>query len=201
MNTFDAAYWSNRFGKGDTPWDIGQVSRPLKEYFDQLNDKKISILIPGCGNGYEAAYLLENGFTNITVIDISPILTAALAVKFSNYTGTRLKIVTGDFFELGGSFDLVVEQTFFCALHPSLRKQYVLQMHRLLSEHGKLSGVLFNKAFDNAGPPFGGTLPLYQELFAPLFYIKTLAPCYNSIAPRDGTECFIIAGKKVLVKA
>jgi hypothetical protein len=46
---------------------------PIKNYIDTLKDKDIAILIPGCGNTYEAAYLLEQGFTNVT-IDIAPTL-------------------------------------------------------------------------------------------------------------------------------
>jgi hypothetical protein len=42
---------------------------PIKKY-RYFKDKDIAILIPGCGNTYEAAYLLEQGFTNVTVIDI-----------------------------------------------------------------------------------------------------------------------------------
>jgi hypothetical protein len=34
------------------------VSLPIKAYIDTLKDKDIAILIPGCGNTYEAAYLL-----------------------------------------------------------------------------------------------------------------------------------------------
>jgi hypothetical protein len=29
---------------------------PIKNYIDTLKDKDIAILIPGCGNTYEAAY-------------------------------------------------------------------------------------------------------------------------------------------------
>ena len=47
-------YWSSRYKNNDVAWDMGEVSLPLKEYFDQLTDKYISILIPGCGNAYEA---------------------------------------------------------------------------------------------------------------------------------------------------
>jgi hypothetical protein len=41
-----------------TGWDLGLVSPQLK-IIDTLKDKDIAILIPGCGNTYEAAYLLE----------------------------------------------------------------------------------------------------------------------------------------------
>jgi hypothetical protein len=53
-----------------TGWDLAWCL-PIKNYIDTLKDKDIAILIPGCGNTYEAAYLLEQGFTNVTVIDIA----------------------------------------------------------------------------------------------------------------------------------
>lgn len=40
-------YWTERYGKGETGWDIGHVSTPIKEYVDQLEDKELKILIPG----------------------------------------------------------------------------------------------------------------------------------------------------------
>jgi methyl halide transferase len=53
---FNDQYWSERYEKSQTGWDVGNVSPALKDYFDQLTDKSISILIPGCGNAYEAEY-------------------------------------------------------------------------------------------------------------------------------------------------
>ncbi|RYZ83937.1 MAG: hypothetical protein EOO68_32290, partial [Moraxellaceae bacterium] len=66
------SFWDERYQKGDTGWDLGAISAPLQQYIDQLSNKQISILIPGCGNAYEAEYLLRHGFTNISLIDISP---------------------------------------------------------------------------------------------------------------------------------
>lgn len=63
-------------------------------------------------------------------------------------------------------------------------------MHELLSPGGKLAGVLFNRRFEES-PPFGGSIEEYETLFKPQFEIKVLAPCYNSIERRAGTEVFI----------
>jgi hypothetical protein len=54
---------------------LGISQLKLYRYFN----KDIAILIPGCGNTYEAAYLLEQGFTNVTVIDIAPTLVKILS--------------------------------------------------------------------------------------------------------------------------
>jgi hypothetical protein len=48
----DRDYWSKRYQTNETGWDVGTPSTPLKEYIDQLENKNIKILIPGCGNAY-----------------------------------------------------------------------------------------------------------------------------------------------------
>ena len=128
----NTSYWDDLYQHQQTNWDIGYVSTPLKEYFDQLTNKDLAILIPGCGNSYEAEYLLQQGFTNVMLVDISPLLTEKLAAKFSGYLDHQLHIMTSDFFELEGQYDLIIEQTFFCALPPSRRKDYVQKMYDLL---------------------------------------------------------------------
>lgn len=194
ITDLNADYWSNRYKQNETGWDIGHVSAPIKEYVDQLTNKNIAILIPGCGNSYEAEFLLQEGFTNITLIDLSPVLTKKLEDKFNTYNHKQLTIITGNFFDLKGKFDLVLEQTFFCALNPSLRKAYVDKMYDLLKPGGKIAGVLFDHEFEG-GPPFSGNKNEYEELFTDKFIIKTMEPCYNSIVPRKGTELFIIFRK------
>lgn len=97
-NSLDAEYWSSRYESNTAQWDLGQVSPPIKNYIDQLTNKNCRILIPGCGNSYEAAYLVEKGFTNITLIDIAPALVDQLKKRFEG--NTSIKIILGDFFEL-----------------------------------------------------------------------------------------------------
>jgi SAM-dependent methyltransferase len=184
-------YWESRWQRAQTGWDLGEISPPLKDYIDSLVDKNQRILIPGCGNAYEAAYLLGNGFSNITVIDIVPALTQELAEKLSKYVSAgTLHIICGDFFEHTGRYDLILEQTFFCAILPELRPAYAKQMYTLLNPGGKLVGLLFNRPFEG-GPPFGGDLQEYRQYFEPLFNPVKMDPCYNSAKPRAGSELFI----------
>lgn len=190
MQKLDSSYWNNRYIECSTGWDLGEVSPPLKKYIDQITDKSIRILIPGCGNCYEASYLLEKGFKDITVIDLAPALTESLKKKLPPEKYSDLKIINGDFFTLEGQYDLVLEQTFFCALDPDLRHTYAQKMNSILKPGGKLVGVLFNRDFDG-GPPFGGNEDEYQLLFSKYFQLKIFANCYNSVESRMGTEIFI----------
>lgn len=197
----DATYWQDRWARAETGWDLRGVSPPLAAYIDQLppEARHWSILIPGCGNGYEAFYLLEQGFSNVTMLDIAPQALAHLRAQAAALPPARaagLHLVCGDFFEHEGAYDLILEQTFFCALPPARRSDYVRQMHRLLQPGGLLAGVLFDRDFPG-GPPFGGSAAEYRHLFAPLFQIDILAPCYNSTPPRAGTEVFFKVRKGV----
>lgn len=191
--SLDANFWNERYLRQETGWDLGRVSPPLQAYIDQLTDKNISILIPGAGNAHEAIYLAEQGFRNITVIDIA----AAAVNRLREKCGDKmpaLKILEMDFFACTGRFDLILEQTFFCALHPSYRNAYVRQMASLLSGNGRLVGVLFNRDFEQS-PPFGGNEILYRQLFMPTLRIQKMETCYNSYPARSGTELFFIASK------
>lgn len=193
------SFWEERWQNGYTGWDLGAVSPPLKAYVDQILPEKrnLSVFIPGCGNGYEAVYLLQNGFTNITMLDIAPTAVEQLSWRLQREVPgweLYLQLICGDFFTFSGAFDLILEQTFFCALDPVLRRDYARKMHGLLAPGGKLAGVLFDRNFEG-GPPFGGHAAEYRALFQSYFQVKTLAPCYNSAKPREGAEVFVILEK------
>jgi hypothetical protein len=184
-------YWNNRYLNQQIGWDLGEVSPPIKAYINQLVKKDLKILIPGAGNAYEAIYLLEQGFTNITVVDFAEKPLVDLVQKLSDYNTKNCHLIRNDFFNLKGEFDLIMEQTFFCAIHPSLRENYVKKTHQLLSSSGKIVGLLFNKQFSSDGPPFGGTVEEYQTLFQDKFEINKMENAYNSVNPRLGSELFI----------
>jgi SAM-dependent methyltransferase len=190
----DQSYWNNQYLGDATGWDLGMVSPPIKAYIDQLHNKNIRILIPGCGNAHEAAYLLEQGFTNITLIDIAPALVAKLKDQYTS--NPHINIIEGDFFEHKGTYDLIIEQTFFCAINPALRAQYVAKMKELLAPEGKIMGLLFNRTFEQQGPPFGGSTCQYTSLFKNDFELKHFEKCYNSFDKRKDTELFILLTKK-----
>ncbi|RBA27610.1 methyltransferase domain-containing protein [Flavobacterium tibetense] len=182
-------YWETRYQNNETGWDAGTITTPLKDYIDQLTNKDLKILIPGAGNGYEFDYLIQKGFTNVFVIDIAPSPLEAIKKRNPEYSS---HLLLGDFFELNETFDLILEQTFFCALDPKLRTDYVSKMLQLLHPNGKLAGLLFDFPLTNEGPPFGGSKEEYSELFSNKFEIKTLEKAHNSIKPREGKELFFI---------
>ena len=187
-------YWENRYLTNEIGWDVGEITTPLKEYINQINSKDLKILIPGAGNSYEFEYLINQGFSNVTVLDFAKTPIENIKKKFPNINPKQ--IIHSDFFEHEASYDLILEQTFFCALDPELRENYAKKMNRLLNPNGKLFGLLFQFPLTEVGPPFGGSKEAYIDLFSPYFNILKLETSYNSIKPRQGNELFFIFEKK-----
>jgi SAM-dependent methyltransferase len=194
MNQFSESFWTERYRQQETQWDAGSITPPIKKYVDQLTDKSIRILIPGAGNGHEAEYLFNNGFKNVFVIDISPEPIHNIQKRLPVFPAAQL--ITGDFFAHVGQYDLIIEQTFFCALDPSLQALYAPQMQKLLKPGGKLIGVLFIDPLNATAPPFAIPEEAYIDLFQPYLQLQKLETCYNSIKPRQNRELFIIAEKR-----
>ncbi len=194
MNKFNADFWEDKYTNEATGWDIGHISTPLKVYFEQLENKEVSILIPGCGNGYEAEYLHTLGFKNVHILDLARQPLENFGKRITDFPKEHL--IHGDFFKHTTKYDLIIEQTFFCALDPQLRSMYAEKMNQLLKPNGKLAGLLFNFPLTTQGPPFGGGLEEYTTTFSSLFNIRTLEKTYNSIDSRSDKELFIIFEKR-----
>ncbi|MGI4740501.1 MAG: methyltransferase domain-containing protein [Janthinobacterium lividum] len=191
---FDAAYWQARYATpGRTGWDAGCITPPLRAYFDQLDvGQQPHILIPGAGRAYEAEYLHELGFEHVVVVDLAPEPLAELAARVPSFPKENLWLA--DFFALPPTktFDLLIEQTFLCALSPALRPTYAQQCARLLRPGGKLVGLLFDTDFPNAlEPPFGGSRAEYMAYLQPYFEFIHFEAAYNSLPARAGRELFI----------
>lgn len=185
----DQEFWNNKYLNNEDGWDLGFVSPALKSYIDQLEDKRIRILIPGAGRSYEAEYLYKKGFKNVYVIDISPFAIAELNERVPQIPIEQL--ICKDFFQLGGEFDLILEQTFFCAIDPKLRVSYALHCNKLLKKGGKIAGLMFSFPLTEQGPPFGGCAEEYKNIFSKNFVVDIMEESTKSIDKRAGRELFV----------
>ena len=187
-------FWENKYKTNKIGWDLGEVSPPLKSYFDQLTNKELKILIPGGGNSHEAEYLFNMGFKNVYVVDLSKTALENIKNRVPNFPLSQL--IHANFFDLNHTFDLVIEQTFFCAIDPRLREKYALKMKELLSNNGKLIGLLFDAKLNEDHPPFGGNTEEYISYFESHFTMDIFTKCYNSFHNRQEMELFVKFIKK-----
>ncbi|RYE89969.1 MAG: methyltransferase domain-containing protein [Cytophagaceae bacterium] len=196
---FDAAYWQARYATpGRAGWDAGRITPPLRAYFDQLDGRpQPRILIPGAGRAHEAEYLHRLGFQQVIVADFAPEPLAALLARVPDFPQENLWQVNFFTLDAPASFDLLIEQTFVSALHPTQRPAYAQQCARLLRPGGKLVGLLFDRDFAGATePPFGGSQAEYAGYFAPYFEFIYFETAHNSLPARAGHELFICLQKR-----
>ena len=200
--SLNSDFWDKKYQNKNIGWDIGEISTPLKAYINQLTNKDLYILIPGCGNSYEAEYLHQLGFKNVYVVDFSETPLDNIKTRVPSFP--KIHLIKADFFELHKlypklNFDIILEQTFFCAISPELRHNYATQTHRLLKPNGKLVGVLFDDALNTDKPPFGGSSEEYISLFKSFYSVQVFEKCYNSIPSRASLELFMKLKKNNLI--
>ncbi|MFT7589395.1 MAG: hypothetical protein ACI959_001613 [Limisphaerales bacterium] len=197
----NSEFWQNRYETEQTGWDLGAASPPIVNWFGNIKAEMIDfasqkILIPGCGNAWEAEHLFREGFSDVHIIDWAAAPLQAFADRVADFPKENLH--HGDFFthQQDLNCDWIVEQTFFCAINPELRDKYIEKTFSLLKPGGAIAGLLFNDGLNNDKPPFGGSFSEYETRFSKLFKLEKLAVAEDSVSPRAGRELFIVARKE-----
>ncbi len=193
---YKADYWNEQYGAKRPGWDAGSVSIPIKEYFEQIEDKNMRILVPGAGNAYEVEYLHAAGFQQVFLMEIAEQPIRNFLSRVPDFP--REHILREDFFQAQGQYDRIVELAFISSFRADERQAYVQKMHELLALKGKLIGLVFNHHFHLDHPPYGGTEQEYDALFRPFFDFDALPVAHNSIKPRAGREIFLKLEKRGL---
>src|SRR5690606_27734921 len=83
-------FWNTLWENKTTHWDIGYPSPAIADFMSKYPNKEAAILIPGCGNAYEAEFLVKNGFTDITLIDIAPLAVKIIKERFAQYPQVKI---------------------------------------------------------------------------------------------------------------
>jgi SAM-dependent methyltransferase len=177
-------FWDERFERGFTPWDRGGVPNALRDFVARTGTP-LRTLIPGCGTGYELAFLSDAGWI-ATAIDFSPAAVAAAKAAVGPWGG---RVVEADFFawEPSQPLQMIYERAFLCALPRAMWPQLAARYAALLPAGAVLAGFFF---FDDAakGPPFGVSVEQLDALLSPNFVRIEDAAVDDSIPVFAGKE-------------
>jgi methyl halide transferase len=196
-NGYSQEDWQRHYDEGDLGWDLGQVAPPFVKLFESKSILPGKTLIPGCGRGHEVIYLVENGF-EVTAVDYS---SGAVDHLKSTVQERKLKceVLHIDFFGIdsahNGIYDLLIEQTFFCAISPEQRPSYVSTVARALRPGGMLAGLFYHTG-EKGGPPFNTTREDILKHFSDSFEIRQLSKAEDSAKQRKDKEWLVILVKK-----
>jgi hypothetical protein len=166
--------WDELYRKGETFWDKGAASPPLKEYLER-HSLRGRALLPGCGRGHDVALAVEHGLDAVG-LDIAP---TGVEEARKLYPHLADRFVVGNLFdppeEFRDAFDLVLEHTCMSALNPRVRGEYRRGIDLTLRRGGLLVGVWFiNPDLDpgEEGPPYAFAVEDLTELFADGYEIE-----------------------------
>jgi SAM-dependent methyltransferase len=183
--------WEEMYQKGETHWDKGRASLPLKQYLERHKELRGRALLPGCGRGHDLALAVKHGFDAIG-LDIAP---TAVADAKKQYPHLAERFVLGNLFDppqsLRGQFDVVIEHTCMSALPPALRADYRRGIDAILKPGGLLIGVWYiNPSLDEGyeGPPFPFSVEALTALFADGYEIVEDYVPDVAFEGRDGRE-------------
>lgn len=186
---FSPGYWDNRYIEKSSPWDLGKPSAPIMDFMSRYPRKDARILMPGGGGGHEAAALFQMGYQHVYLLDWSQQVVDTFLRNYPFFPASQ--VICSDFFKHEGLYDLILEQTFYCAIPPTLRDDYVRHSASLLKPGGTLAGVMFSFPLVETGPPWGGDEAEYRQRFSPFFEVVKIEHSTISEPSRQGREVLV----------
>ena len=182
------AFWDERFERDFTPWDLKGVPQGLRDFIAR-DPAPRTVLIPGCGNGYELACMMEAGW-DATAIDFSPAAVSRARAQLGQWAP---RVVEADFFtwQPSGELDLIYERAFLCAMPPAMWPQVAARWAQLLAPGGLLAGFFFFGASPK-GPPFGIARGALEALLTPHFALVEEGEVADSLPVFAGLERWMV---------
>tara|TARA_B100000965_G_scaffold329947_1_gene293557 strand:+ start:93 stop:713 length:621 start_codon:yes stop_codon:yes gene_type:complete len=201
LNVNHRNYWDSRYKNGNHSWNIGKPTPIFENWSNSISNKsKINICIPGCGMGYDALYLASEGF-NVYAFDFSIKAIEYLRSQASK-KNIKLNVFCEDFFHINpkyfGYFDYILEYTFYCAIKPNRRLEYINLCHKLLKSRGIFIGIMLPivKKDSIKGPPFYVSKNELIDNFKDKFDINKISKSSLSIKQRMDIELYAEYQKK-----
>lgn len=154
--TDELEFWDDCYAKGKTGWDRGEVHPALLRWREMHElTTPCSIIVPGCGRGYEVVELAKHGF-DVTAVEIATEPVEHLRKQLADYKGNALVVQESIFdFQPSEPVDVVYEQTCLCAIEPDQRADYERAVLGWLKPGGELLALFVQKPENpDHGPPY-----------------------------------------------
>eukprot|EP00287_Rhodomonas_sp_CCMP768_P010150 CAMPEP_0196737878 /NCGR_PEP_ID=MMETSP1091-20130531/15463_1 /TAXON_ID=302021 /ORGANISM="Rhodomonas sp., Strain CCMP768" /LENGTH=213 /DNA_ID=CAMNT_0042081785 /DNA_START=175 /DNA_END=816 /DNA_ORIENTATION=- len=174
-------HWEGMWARGLKPGDAFDATKSSESFLDILSSwretaqaRKCRMLVPGCGRGYDVVEAAKLNFDALGLDISETAVSAAQAYRDSQGTlSGKAEFSTTDFFLLqeSGSFDLIFDYTFLCAIDPSTRSAWAETMQRLLKPGGELVTLIFPLGDHTSGPPYAMSTDLVKGLLEPRGFV------------------------------
>jgi SAM-dependent methyltransferase len=194
-------FWQRLYDTGGSLWNLGTATPAFVKFLHEPTTPKPGrMIVPGCGQGYDALLFARHGF-EVVGVDFAESAVVA-ARRSAERQGVRnAEFVQADLFALppewNGTFDYALEYTCFCAIDPARRAEYVDVIARLLKPGGTLFALFYPIRAGADGPPFLVSEDEIRRLFSPAFVImEWRAQPEYSLDRRREFEAFSVLRKR-----
>ncbi|KXN84473.1 putative thiol methyltransferase 2 [Leucoagaricus sp. SymC.cos] len=155
--------WDDAWKANLAPWDAGGIQPPLKEVIEANIDgidwpTAGRALVPGCGMGHDALYLVAALGLRALGLEISQTVVDWANVIAAKNPPPKGKATFGvdDFFTFSPSekFSLIYNYIFFVAIPPKHRNEWGRKMAELIKPGGFLLALVFPiDPYSDGSPP------------------------------------------------
>ncbi|PRW56054.1 thiol methyltransferase 2 [Chlorella sorokiniana] len=167
------------------------------------------VLVPGCGRGYDLIEFVRAGAAAAVGLELAPSAQREAAAYLGSTLSAaelgKAEVHTGDFFKwqhpTHPAWDVAYDYTFFCALHPAMRRDWAAAYARYLAPGALLACLAFPivpAGEHPTGPPWPVKPQDYKDVLLPLGFtlVKEYAvPAELSHPGRGGKEAMLLFRK------
>lgn len=185
-------FWLERWAREEIGFHENEVNAYLIQYWHALHLAHDSaVFVPLCGKSADLQWLREQGHPLLGV-ELSRIAVQAFftengylanvvrSEKFERYEANGIRILCGDFFDLGrddmGGVKAVYDRAAMVALPPEMRERYVKHLLSILPPAAQILLVTFDyPQAEMQGPPFALSAEEVTALYREHAEIRLLA--------------------------
>lgn len=175
-------FWLERWEKKEIGFHQDEVNPHLKRYWPELSLARGSeVFVPLCGKSRDMLWLRKQGH-QVLGVELSDIAAHAFfnehgyvpdryaSGNFQRYEADEMRLLCGDFFDLGRDdvekVTSVFDRAALVALPPDMREQYVRHLASILPPVTQILLVAFDyPQSEMSGPPFAVSSEEVHELY------------------------------------
>ncbi|MDO8812629.1 MAG: thiopurine S-methyltransferase [Gallionella sp.] len=185
-------FWLERWERKEIGFHQSDINPYLRQYWQELHLARDSeVFVPLCGKSNDLLWLRQQEHP-VLGVELSAIAAQAFfeengyiphraaSVNFACYEADHIRILCGDFFDLGkgdlAKVGAVYDRASLVALPPDMRERYVHHLVGILPPATRILLITFDYPQpEMAGPPFAVSPGEVETLYRPYAEIRQLA--------------------------
>jgi thiopurine S-methyltransferase len=188
----DKDFWLERWERKEIGFHQNEINPYLIQYWQELNiNHGGEVFVPLCGKSLDMLWLRDQGYS-VLGVELSSIAAQeffkgngytpnhVIGDNFESYEADGIRILCGDFFDLGkdhlAKVSMVYDRASLVALPPVMRERYAYHLANILPSATQILLITFDyPQAEMSGPPFAVSIRDVELLYGKKAVIRLLA--------------------------